>query len=203
MARTRRLGRRAVAATAVGARRRAPAAAARGGRRGRAPDVDQHTLMVRRRVAAGAAVVLLIVIVLRRQRLPEKREAAGAEGLQPRVSALAHESNEQVSQPLFAALSGAAGKSALDVEVQVDQLRIQAQNQASQAKSLSVPAKCRSAAQPAAHLRPARRRDRRRSPRCCPRRWAARTSRRSNTDRRRHGDLPRPPTCSTRSASRR
>ncbi len=41
--------------------------------------------------------------------------------------------------PLFAALDGAAGKSALDVEVQIDQLRIQAQNSRPARESLSVP----------------------------------------------------------------
>ena len=46
---------------------------------------------------------------------------------------------EQVSTPLFSTLTGAAGKSALNVEEQVDQLRIQAQTLASRAKGLSVP----------------------------------------------------------------
>jgi hypothetical protein len=44
-----------------------------------------------------------------------------------------------VSHPLFTALAGASGKPALNVEVQIDQLRIQAQNIAAHAKELSVP----------------------------------------------------------------
>lgn len=55
------------------------------------------------------------------------------------VSQLAQESDAQVARPLFTALAGAGGKSALDVEVQIDQLRIGAQNIASRAKALSVP----------------------------------------------------------------
>ena len=39
-----------------------------------------------------------------------------------------------MAQPLFAALAGASGKSALDVQVQIDQLRIAAQTIATQAK---------------------------------------------------------------------
>ena len=49
------------------------------------------------------------------------------------------ESDQQVSQPLFAALSGASSKPALDVEEQVDQLHLEAEKQATQAKGLSVP----------------------------------------------------------------
>ena len=52
-----------------------------------------------------------------------------------------------MAKPLFTALSGAPGKSALDVEVQVDQLRIQAQNIASDVKKLSVPGDMKSAQQ--------------------------------------------------------
>ena len=52
---------------------------------------------------------------------------------------LAQESDEHVARPLFSALSGAGGKSALNVEVQVDQLRVQATDLASRAKKLSAP----------------------------------------------------------------
>ncbi len=95
--------------------------------------------MVRRRFAAGAAVVLLIVIVLVVNGCLKSQKQQSLKDYAHQVSALGSESISQVSQPLFAALSGAGAKSALDVEVQVDQLRIQAQNQASKAKSMSVP----------------------------------------------------------------
>ena len=85
--------------------------------------------MVRRRFAAGAAVVLLIVIVLVINGCLKSQKQQGLKDYAHQVSALGSESISQVSQPLFAALSGAGAKSALDVEVQVDQLRIQAQNQ--------------------------------------------------------------------------
>jgi hypothetical protein len=55
------------------------------------------------------------------------------------VSQLAQESDEDVSRPLFSTLAGAGAKSALNVEVQIDQLRIQAQKLAERAKGLSVP----------------------------------------------------------------
>jgi hypothetical protein len=101
--------------------------------------LDQHTLMVRRRVAAGAAVVLLIVVVLVVNGCLKSQQLQSMKDYNRNVSLLATESNEQVSTPLFSTLSNAAGKSALNVEEQVDQLRILAQTLASHAKGLSVP----------------------------------------------------------------
>jgi hypothetical protein len=95
--------------------------------------------MVRRRVAAGVGVVLLIVIVLLVNGCLKSQHTQALKEYNRDVSRLATESDEQVSRPLFSSLTDAASKSALNVEVQVDQLRIQAQNQATQAKDLSVP----------------------------------------------------------------
>jgi len=101
--------------------------------------VDQHTLMVRRRVAAGVAVVLLIVIVLVINGCLKSQNQESLKEYNHQVGTLAQESDTQVSSPLFAALTSAASKSALDVEVQIDQLRIQAQRIAERAEHLSVP----------------------------------------------------------------
>jgi hypothetical protein len=95
--------------------------------------------MVRRRVAAGVAVVLLIVIILVVNGCLKGQKTQALKDYNHSVSLLAQESDERVSRPLFAALSGASGKSALSVEVQIDQLRIQAQSLASQARKLSPP----------------------------------------------------------------
>ena len=101
--------------------------------------LDQHTLMVRRRVAAVVGVVLLIVIILIVNGCLKGQKTQALKDYNHNVSLLAQESDERVSRPLFAALTNAASKSALSVEVQIDQLRIQAQNLASQAKKLSAP----------------------------------------------------------------
>lgn len=101
--------------------------------------VDHHTLMVRRRVAAGVAVVLLIVIILLINGCLKSQAKQSLKDYNRNVSQLAQQSESRVSRPLFTALAGASGKSALDVEVQVDQLRIEAQSLASRAKNLSVP----------------------------------------------------------------
>jgi hypothetical protein len=101
--------------------------------------------MVRRRWAAGAGVVLLIVVVLLINGCLKSEKQQSLKTYNREVSALARESDEQVSHPLFVALAGAAGKSALDVEQQVDELLTQAQSVASHAKSLSVPGEMASA----------------------------------------------------------
>ncbi|HEX4188289.1 MAG TPA: hypothetical protein VHY83_10360 [Solirubrobacteraceae bacterium] len=95
--------------------------------------------MVRRLVAAGAAVVLVIVIALLVNSCKQSQKQSSLKEYTRQVSQLGRESETQVAHPLFAALSGAGGKPALNVEVQVDQLRIKAQSIATHAKELSVP----------------------------------------------------------------
>jgi predicted PurR-regulated permease PerM len=93
--------------------------------------------MVRRRVAAAVAVVLLIVIVLVISGILKSQKVQSLEDYNRNVSEIAQEWDAQVSHPLFGALTDAAGKSALDVEEQIDQLRIQAQGLASRATCAS------------------------------------------------------------------
>lgn len=95
--------------------------------------------MVRRRVAAGVGVVLLIAIVLIVNGCLKSQKHQELKDYNQNVSRIVRESDEQVSHPLFSALANASAKSALDVEVQIDQLRIQAQSLAARAKGLSVP----------------------------------------------------------------
>jgi hypothetical protein len=95
--------------------------------------------MVRRRVAAGVAVVLLIVIVLVVNGCLKSQRQQALKDYNGNVNQLARESEENVSRPFFSTLSGAGSKSALSVEVQIDQLRVLAQNLANRAKGLSVP----------------------------------------------------------------
>ena len=106
---------------------------------GRASGLDQHTLMVRRRIAAGVAVVLLIIIVLVINGCLKSQKQQSLKDYNHNVNQIAEESASQVSEPLFAALAGASAKSALDVEVQIDQLRIAAQKLAGRAEALSTP----------------------------------------------------------------
>lgn len=100
---------------------------------------DEHTVMVRRRVAAGVGVVLLIVIVLIVNGCLKSQKTQALKDYATGASRIAAESSQQVAKPLFAALSSASSKSALEVQTQVDQLHLEAAKQAAQAKALSVP----------------------------------------------------------------
>jgi hypothetical protein len=95
--------------------------------------------MVRRRVAAGVALVILILIVLLISGCLKSEKTAAVKEYNHQVSTIAAESDSQVGRRLYQTLSGASGKSALDVEVAVDQLRIQMEDLANKAKGLSVP----------------------------------------------------------------
>jgi hypothetical protein len=102
--------------------------------------LDQRSVMMRRRVAAGAGVVLLIVIILLINGCLNTEKTQALKNYNRDAGQIVHESDESVTGPLFSALSGAGAKSSLNVEVQIDQLRIQAQALATRAKGLSVPA---------------------------------------------------------------
>ena len=95
--------------------------------------------MVRRLIAAGVGVVLLIVIVLVINSCVKGQKQQSLKDYNHAVSTIAGESDAQVSGPLFSALAGAGSKSALDVEVQINQLMVRARTIAEQAKKLSVP----------------------------------------------------------------
>lgn len=116
-----------------------------GGGGGGSTSIDHHAMMVRRRIAAGVGVVVLIVIVLLVNGCLKRGKEQALKDYNTSVSKIAQESQAQVARPLFATLSGAAGKSALDVSSQVNQLRMQAEEQANQAKALSVPSPMTSA----------------------------------------------------------
>jgi len=110
-----------------------------GGGGGGPSSIDHHAMMVRRRIAAGVGVVVLIAIVLLVNGCLKRGKEQALKDYNTSVSKIAQESQAQVARPLFATLAGAAGKSPLDVSSQVNQLRMQAEEQAKQAKALSVP----------------------------------------------------------------
>ena len=95
--------------------------------------------MVRRLIAAGIALVVLIVIVVVVSGCVKSAHSEALKNYNRDVSRIATESDEQVSAPLFSTLTDAASKSAVSVQVQVNQLLLQAQNLATSAKNLNAP----------------------------------------------------------------
>jgi uncharacterized repeat protein (TIGR01451 family) len=120
-------------------RRPRPRSPGAGGGPGGPDGPDEHTLIVRRRVALGGLVALLIVIVLVVSSCVKGEKTQALKNYNQSVSQIARESGEQVATPLFTTLASASSKQALEVEEQVDQLRIQAQGFASRVQGLSVP----------------------------------------------------------------
>jgi hypothetical protein len=133
-------GEETVARSSRGASRPRPRARPRQPRSGAGSlPADRHTLMVRRRVAAGVAVVILVLIVIGINACLKSEKRDELKTYNNRVGQLAESFATNVSKQLFSTLAGASGKSPLNVEVQIDQLRIKAQNIASEAKGLSTP----------------------------------------------------------------
>jgi hypothetical protein len=106
---------------------------------GRSLQLDRHTLLVRRRVAAGVAVVLILLIVLGINACLKSKKSDELKSYNRAVGEIAETYDSSVARPLFSALTGAAGKSAINVEVNIDQLRQQAQALAVKARGLSTP----------------------------------------------------------------
>jgi hypothetical protein len=104
-------------------------------------------MLVRRRIAAGVGVVLLIAIVLLVNGCLKRGKQQGLESYNQNVNQIAQASETQVAKPLFTTLTGAGGKTALDVETQVDHLRLEAHELAERAKGLSVPGEMTAAQQ--------------------------------------------------------
>lgn len=101
--------------------------------------LDRQALLVRRRIAAGVGVVILIVIVLIVNGCLKSRKQSALKDYSQSATQIVAESDHSVGRPLFAALAGASGSTPLQVGVQIDGLRQQAEGQAQRAKNLSVP----------------------------------------------------------------
>lgn len=95
--------------------------------------------MVRRGVAVVAGVILLILIVVGINGCLKSAKTSSLKSYNRNVGELVQQADSQVARPFFAELAGAKSKNPLDVEVQINQYRIVAENEAKQAKGFSVP----------------------------------------------------------------
>lgn len=94
---------------------------------------------MRRRIAAGVGVLLVIAIVLIIDALVAGQKTSALEQYNRNVNQIGHESQQQVSSPLFSALVGASGKPAINVDQQINELHSSAQAMVSHAREMSVP----------------------------------------------------------------
>jgi hypothetical protein len=101
--------------------------------------VDQQTLLVRRGVALGLGVLLVILLALGIKGCLNSRKERSLKDYNREVYALIQDSKTKVSEPFFGLLAGARGKSPLDVETQVNQFRVVAEEQVRNAQNLNTP----------------------------------------------------------------
>ncbi|MEA2272998.1 MAG: hypothetical protein QOI98_1706 [Solirubrobacteraceae bacterium] len=103
------------------------------------PAVDQQTLLVRRGIALGLGVLLVILFALGIKGCLNSRKDRSLKDYNREVYALVQDSKTKVSEPFFGLVAGARGKSPLDVETQVNQFRVVAEEQVRNARNLSTP----------------------------------------------------------------
>ena len=99
--------------------------------------IDDQTLRQRRLIALVVGLVLLVVLVLVVRACQSSATKDGLRTYNREVSALVTDSKRSVAEPLFTALQ--AGGDAQDLQVQVNQLRVTAEDQAKRAADLDAP----------------------------------------------------------------
>ena len=126
------------------ARPRRPAGASTTGTRARtaggsAPD-DPQQLMVRRAVALGAGALILILLVIGVRGCLNSRTENALRDYNRNVAAIVSDSNDQVSGRLFDLLAGAGTDTSLtDLQQNVNQVRVTADEDFKRARALDVP----------------------------------------------------------------
>jgi hypothetical protein len=107
------------------------------GSRGSAPP-DRQTARTRQAIALGGLVVLLILIVLGVNGCLNSRKDNALKDYNRNVTAVINDSDGSVGKPFFQLLSQGA-RNTQDLQVQVNQLRLNADEDVKRAKSFSVP----------------------------------------------------------------
>jgi hypothetical protein len=102
---------------------------------------DPRTARIRQAVAAGVVVLVIILLVVGIRGCLNSAKLHGLRDYNSNVAALVQASDDQVSKPLFEALGGggAASGDTVNLQTQVNQLRIVADEQLTRAQKLDVP----------------------------------------------------------------
>ena len=98
----------------------------------------------RQAIALGIGIVLLLILVLGVRSCSSSRQARAMKDYTREVSSIIVDSNDQVSKPFFELLSSGA-TTGNDLQVQVNQVRLAAEEDAKRARNLSVPGSMTSA----------------------------------------------------------
>ena len=107
--------------------------------------MDNQTLLVRRLVAAGAVVVVVILLVVLVKGCVDNRREAALKDYNRSVRTIVEHSRSAVAKPFFDALGGAGGQDQQQVQETINQLRVVADEDLSQAERLDSPDAMKSA----------------------------------------------------------
>jgi hypothetical protein len=124
------------------ARPRRPARPATTGTRARATPTapsDAQQLMVRRAVALGIGALILILLVLGIKGCVSSRTKNALRDYNRNVAAIIQDSNDQVSKRLFELLGSGQSTSPIDLQQNVNQVRVTADEDVKRARALDVP----------------------------------------------------------------
>jgi hypothetical protein len=99
---------------------------------------DRQTLLVRQLVLLGVGVLLIVLIVLGVNGCLNNRKASALKDYNRNVTAIISDSDDRVMKPLFELLANGASQGN-DLQVQVNQLRLAADEDAKRARGLSPP----------------------------------------------------------------
>jgi hypothetical protein len=124
------------------ARPRRPATAARGGGAGAPP--DRQTARLRQAVGLGALVVLAFVIVLGFKGCLDSRKDNQLKDYNRNVTAVVNDSDQSVGKPFFQRMANGS-RDSQGLGVQINQLRVAAEDDVKRAKAFDVPGDMKSA----------------------------------------------------------
>jgi hypothetical protein len=118
------------------ARPRRPATAGRGGGAGAPP--DRQTARLRQAVGLGALVVLAFLIVLGFKGCLDSRKDNALKDYNRNVTAVINDSDQSVGKPFFQRMANGA-RNSQGLQVQINQLRLAAEDDVKRAKAFAVP----------------------------------------------------------------
>lgn len=101
--------------------------------------MDQQTLLVRRLVAAGAVVLAVVLLVVLVKGCVDSRREAALKDYNRNVRTLVEQSRSDVSRRFFEALGSASSGEPTQVQETINQLRVVADEELSQAQRLDPP----------------------------------------------------------------
>jgi hypothetical protein len=112
------------------------------------PPGDRQTLRTRQAIAIGVGVILLLIIIFGVKGCLDSASESSLKDYNRNVSAIVADSNDQVMAPFFKLLSGGtAGAAAGDLQVQINQIRLAAEEDGKRANELDIPGEMRDAQQ--------------------------------------------------------